>query len=93
MRKPPRPALAGFRFPNWSSSRTLVSRPLAALPLPLAGLLSDRPAPEVVAQHEAIERAARDLGCTAPAPFELLSFMPLSVIPAVRVTDQGIVEL
>jgi adenine deaminase len=64
---------------------------LAALPLPLAGLLADLPAPEVVSRHQALEQAARDLGCTAPAPFELLSFMPLSVIPAARVTDQGFV--
>ncbi len=66
---------------------------LAALPLPLAGLLSDRPVAEVAARHHTLEEAARRLGCTAPAPFALLSFMPLSVIPAVRVTDQGLVEL
>ncbi|HEX5504146.1 MAG TPA: adenine deaminase [Thermomicrobiales bacterium] len=66
---------------------------LAALPLPLAGLLSDRPAAEVVAAQDRLEAAARDLGCAAPAPFALLSFMPLSVIPEVRVTDQGLVEL
>jgi adenine deaminase len=66
---------------------------LAALPLPLAGLLADLPAPEVVARHHALEQAARDLGCTAPAPFELLSFMPLSVIPAARVTDQGFITV
>lgn len=66
---------------------------LAALPLPLAGLLSDLPVAEVAARHHALEEAARDLGCTAAAPFALLSFMPLSVIPAVRVTDQGLVEL
>ena len=66
---------------------------LAALPLPLAGLLSDLPAAEVVARHDRLEVAARELGCTVPAPFALLSFMPLSVIPAIRVTDQGLIEL
>ena len=66
---------------------------LAALPLPLAGLLSDRPVAEVAARHHELEEAARALGCTASAPFALLSFMALSVIPAVRVTDQGLVEL
>ncbi|MGN6561796.1 MAG: adenine deaminase [Thermomicrobiales bacterium] len=66
---------------------------LAALPLPLAGLLADLPAPEVVVRHHALEQAARDLGCTAIAPFELLSFMSLSVIPAARVTDQGFVAV
>ncbi|HEY8598630.1 MAG TPA: adenine deaminase C-terminal domain-containing protein, partial [Thermomicrobiales bacterium] len=66
---------------------------VAALPLPLAGLLSDRPIVEVAARHHTLEKAARDLGCTAAAPFALLSFMALSVIPAVRVTDQGLIEL
>ena len=71
----------------------LAGETVAALPLPLAGLLSDRPIAEVAAQHHALEEAARDLGCTAAAPFALLSFMALSVIPAVRVTDQGLIEL
>jgi len=66
---------------------------LAALPLPLAGLLSDLPVREVAARHHALEEAARALGCTAADPFALLSFMPLSVIPAIRITDQGLVEL
>lgn len=66
---------------------------VAALPLPLAGLLSDQPIVEVAAQHQALEGAARDFGCSAAAPFALLSFMALSVIPAVRVTDQGLIEV
>lgn len=66
---------------------------VAALPLPLAGLLSDLPAEEVVARHHDLEEAARALGCAAPAPFALLSFMALSVIPAARVTDQGLITL
>jgi adenine deaminase len=66
---------------------------LAVLPLPIAGLLSDRPAAEVVAGHDRLEAVARELGCIVPAPFALLSFMALSVIPAVRITDQGLVEL
>lgn len=66
---------------------------LADLPLPIAGLLSDLPAAAVVARHERLEAAAADLGCAAPAPFALLSFMALSVIPAARVTDQGLITL
>jgi len=66
---------------------------LSDLPLPLAGLLSDLPAEEVAARHHRLETVARDLGCTAAAPFALLSFMALSVIPAVRVTDQGVITL
>ncbi|MFN8539221.1 MAG: adenine deaminase [Thermomicrobiales bacterium] len=66
---------------------------LADLPLPIAGLLSDLPAEEVAARHHHLEEVARDLGCTATAPFALLSFMALSVIPAAKVTDQGLITL
>lgn len=66
---------------------------LAALPLPIAGLLADLPAAEVAERHDHLEEVARDLGCTAAAPFALLSFMAISVIPAARVTDQGMITL
>jgi adenine deaminase len=66
---------------------------LATLPLPIAGLLADLPAAEVAERHHRLEEVARDLGCSATAPFALLSFMALSVIPAVRVTDQGLITL
>lgn len=63
------------------------------LPLPIGGLLSDRPVAEVAAAYERLERAARDLGSTLPSPFGLLAFMALSVIPRARVTDQGFITL
>lgn len=66
---------------------------LAQLALPVAGILSPEPLEVVAAQYEAVEQAARALGCTAPAPFGLLSFMALSVIPEARVTDRGLVLL
>lgn len=66
---------------------------LAVVPLPLAGLVSDRPAREVVAGNARLEAAARGLGCRVPSPFALLSFLSLSVIPAVRVTDRGVIEV
>ena len=59
--------------------------------MPILGSIC--PVAEVADQHHALEAAARELGCTAAAPFALLSFVPLSVIPAVRVTDQGLIEL
>ncbi len=68
-------------------------RVLGHLPLPIAGLLSDRPLPEVAAAYDALETTARDLGSTLPSPFGLLAFMALSVIPAARVTDRGFVRL
>lgn len=65
----------------------------AQLALPVAGILSPEPLEEVAAQYEAVEQVARELGSTVPAPFALLSFMALSVIPEARVTDRGLVVL
>ncbi|HEX7101149.1 MAG TPA: adenine deaminase [Nitrolancea sp.] len=64
---------------------------LAELPLPIAGILSPEPLEAVTEQYEALEDVARGLGSNVPSPLGLLSFMALSVIPAARVTDQGIV--
>lgn len=67
------------------------SHVLATLALPVAGILSDRPLEEVAAAHDRLEEVARQLGSSLSAPFGLLSFMALSVIPAARVTDRGMV--
>jgi len=64
-------------------------RVVAHLPLPIAGLLSDRPLAEVAAAYDELESAARALGSRLPSPFGLLAFMSLSVIPEARVTDRG----
>jgi adenine deaminase len=66
---------------------------LAHLPLPIGGLLSDRPLEEVAAAYEQLEGTARGLGSTLPSPFGLLAFMALSVIPAARVTDRGFLRV
>jgi adenine deaminase len=64
------------------------------VPLPLAGLMSDRPAAEVAAQIHDLNRAAADtLGVTLEEPFMQLSFLALSVIPALRITDGGLVDV
>jgi adenine deaminase len=66
---------------------------LAELPLPVAGLLSDAALEDVLAQSHAIVDAARQLGCTLDAPFQHLSFLALSVIPSLKLTDQGLVDV
>lgn len=66
---------------------------LAALALPVAGLMSPRAAAEVATDHEALEAAARSLGCKLPAPFMTLSFLALPVIPELRLTDMGLVDV
>lgn len=68
-------------------------RVAAEMALPVGGLMSDRPAPEVAAGLEALVAAARQLGVTLAAPFMQLSFLGLSVIPELRLTDQGLVDV
>jgi len=68
-------------------------RVLAELPLPVAGLLSDRPFPEVLAASRALTAAAGALGVSIDAPFQTLSFLALSVIPALKITDRGLVDV
>jgi adenine deaminase len=69
------------------------ARVLAELPLPVAGILSDAPLAEVVAASEAVVAAARELGCEVEAPFQSLAFLALSVIPALKITDRGLVDV
>jgi adenine deaminase len=66
---------------------------LGHLPLPISGLLSDRPLAEVAAAYADLERTARELGSSLPSPFGLLAFMALSVIPEARVTDRGFITV
>jgi adenine deaminase len=65
----------------------------AELPLPVAGLLSDRPLAEVLDASHAINEAARALGVTFPAPFQILAFLALSVVPSLKLTDRGLVDV
>jgi adenine deaminase len=65
----------------------------AELPLPVAGLLSDEPLETVLEQSRAITAAVERLGCTFPAPFQMLSFLALSVIPSLKITDRGLVDV
>jgi adenine deaminase len=66
---------------------------LASLPLPIAGLLSPEPLDVVVSQHEIVEKTAASLGKLPPSPFALLSFLALPVIPELRLTDLGLVDV
>jgi adenine deaminase len=66
---------------------------LAELRCPIGGLLSDDPAEEVAAAVRALEDAARALGVTLPAAFMAMSFLALSVIPELKITDRGYVNV
>ena len=64
----------------------------AALPLPIAGLVSDQPLETVMEKISALNAAAARLGCKLSAPFMSLSFLSLSPIPELKLTDQGLVD-
>ena len=66
---------------------------LASLALPIAGLLSDEPLEVVVSKLEELERLTVDLGTTLSSPFAALSFLALPVIPEIRLTDLGLVDV
>jgi adenine deaminase len=63
------------------------------LPLPVAGLMSDRPGDEVAEAYAAVDRFVRErLGSTLSAPFMTLSFMALLVIPELKLSDKGLFD-
>ncbi len=66
---------------------------LALLPLPLAGLMSDRPIEDVRAGMQALLDAAHALGATLRDPFMAMSFLALEVIPSLKLTDAGLVDV
>ncbi|MFE1600694.1 adenine deaminase [Methylobacterium sp. ID0610] len=68
-------------------------RVLAELPLPIAGLMSDQPFEAVRDALHPLREAARSLGCTLPEPFLQVAFLPLPVIPHLKITDRGLVDV
>jgi adenine deaminase len=66
---------------------------LDSLALPIAGLMSDKPLDKVVAAFESLESRARAIGVKLPAPFAALSFLALPVIPELKLTDLGMVDV
>lgn len=65
---------------------------LTEMPLPVAGLMSDRDGETVSRIHLELKKEAKRLGCTFDAPFMTLSFMALPVIPEVKLTDKGLFD-
>ncbi len=65
----------------------------ARMTLPVAGLMSTKPAAEVCAEQAAVDAAAAALGCPLHSPFGTLSFLALTVIPSLRITDEGLFDV
>jgi adenine deaminase len=67
-------------------------RVLEDLALPIAGLMSDRPAEEVEQRLRILRDTLRTMGCRLEEPFVQLAFLPLSMIPHLKITDRGLVD-
>jgi len=63
------------------------------LPLPVAGIMSDRPVETVAADYQSLSEMAKKLGCKMDAPFMTLSFMALLVIPKLKIGDKGLFDV
>ncbi len=66
---------------------------LARVPLPIADLMSDQPIERVRDQMDSLVNAARELGTDMHAPFMALAFLALPVIPSLKLTDKGLVDV
>jgi adenine deaminase len=68
-------------------------RVVEELPLPIAGLMSDQPLAYVHERLRSMEQRLAGMGVTMTAPFMTLSFLALSVIPELKITDRGLVDV
>ncbi|MDP3016810.1 MAG: adenine deaminase C-terminal domain-containing protein, partial [Deltaproteobacteria bacterium] len=66
---------------------------LADLPLPIAGLMSEKSVSQVHRKLDVLQRVVKRLGCKLPDPFMTLSFLSLPVIPELKLTDKGLVDV
>ncbi len=66
---------------------------LAHLPLPIAGLMSDMTSEEVMKKIAELEDASQKIGCKISDPFMSMAFLSLSVIPELKITDKGLIDV
>lgn len=66
---------------------------LSKLALPIAGLMSDKDFEFVIQKSEELDSAAKSIGCKINDPFMTMSFLSLSVIPEIKITDKGVVDV
>ena len=65
----------------------------AQMPLPIGGIMSDKPAKVIARNITKLNQAAYGLGCTIKEPFMTMSFLALPVIPELKITDKGLVDV
>ncbi len=87
-------AFAGNQLANAGGGMIVVKdrKVLALLPLPVAGLLTDRPVEEVRAQVEKLDEAWKELGCKLVSPFMTMALLGLPVLPQLRISNRGLVD-
>ena len=65
---------------------------LGVVPLPIAGLMSDKPLEEMSQMVENLEQAWAKIGCTMPSPFMTMALIALACLPELRLTNRGLVD-
>jgi len=68
-------------------------RMVAILELPVAGLMAAEPAEKIQVKLDLLHSAARSLGCSLDSPYMVLAFLALPVIPKLKLTDKGLVDV
>ncbi|MGV6829268.1 MAG: adenine deaminase [Flavobacteriales bacterium] len=68
------------------------SNNIQVLPLPVAGIMSDKSGEFIGKEYAKIDQMAKELGCTLKAPYMTLSFMALLVIPSLKLSDKGLFD-
>lgn len=63
-----------------------------SMDLPVAGLMSSKPVPEIAGKYKELSDAVKSMGCTLKAPFMTLSFLALLVIPELKLSDKGLFD-
>ncbi|WP_066632674.1 adenine deaminase [Desulfolucanica intricata] len=87
-------ALAGNTLAGCGGGMVVVrdGKILALLPLPIAGLMSDRPVESVAEQVRALDKAWKEIGCPLVSPFMTMALLSLPVLPELRLTNRGLVD-
>jgi adenine deaminase len=68
------------------------SNNIYSLPLPVAGIMSDKPVKKIAGEYESLSQKVKAMGCRMSAPFMTLSFMALLVIPELKLSDKGLFD-
>ncbi len=66
---------------------------VAKLELPIAGLMSEQPSDEVIRQAKELKQGEKVIGCSLDEPFMTMAFLSLSVIPELKLTDKGLMDV